>query len=417
LPEATLMLLERYFDRAELHRHGTLISLQLQTPHRVLSTGRVNGGFTEGLSLVFNHQCCEPVGHWVAGLERLDREPAAYQAELLAGHGLDPDGAEATGMATAASVRNLGVSRRHFRDTAVVALATAGVDGNAARVGEPASVYEHQGRFELLAERPAPPAAGTINLLLLFNQPLEPGALVRAAMMATEAKCAVLQELSIPSRRSAGLATGTGTDQMVLAAPLAGPLSASLSSDPPLTSAGHHCVLGELIGQAAQEALRAALGWQNHLTPVRQCSSARLLERFGLERGQLMARVAAALPPALAALVQANGEVIERDPPTVAAVAALLHVHDQITWGVIPALAWRELALSQAAQVAVAAAGRAEDWPAYHQALAQQLAQGGADDPVTLVVQALALGFADKWPASGGEKGGKRRLYRDGLGA
>jgi hypothetical protein len=36
--------------------------------------------------------------------------------------------------------------------------------------------------------------------------------LVRAVMTATEAKAALLQELSVPSRQSPSVATGTGTD-------------------------------------------------------------------------------------------------------------------------------------------------------------------------------------------------------------
>ncbi len=145
-------------------------------------------------------------------------------------------------------MNNLAVARETFREISVVAAATGGVEGNAARVGDPASCHEYDGRHTAIV-REAPPAFGTINVMIVVNQPMLDGALVRAVMTATEAKTAALQELSVPSRYSAELATGTGTDQNAVCAPVSGDAL-------PLRGAGHHTTAGEPIGKAVKRAIK-----------------------------------------------------------------------------------------------------------------------------------------------------------------
>ena len=65
-----------------------------------------------------------------------------------------------------------------------------------------------------------PAYAGTINTMLLINRPLTPAALARAVVTMTEGKSAALQRLAVPSKLHVDLATGTGTDQSCVAAPL-----------------------------------------------------------------------------------------------------------------------------------------------------------------------------------------------------
>ncbi|WP_051013783.1 adenosylcobinamide amidohydrolase [Pararhodospirillum photometricum] len=380
-----MMILARFEDTLTVERLGKILALRLLVPHRVLSTGAVKGGLEDGVGLVFNHQGCEPVGHFVPGLETLGTAPEAYQEGLLARHGL-ADAGPATGMVTAANMNAFGMACHREGALAVLALATGGVDGNAARAGDPASLVEDETGFHpRTGSGDASPRPGTINLMLAVNRPLTPGALVRAVMMATEAKVAALQELSIPSRLSATLATGTGTDQMVVVAPERPGYA--------LSAAGHGMVLGELIARATAEALRETLARQNHLTPVRQGAVGRLLERFGLAPGTLALRVGQHLTAEQAEVFRANSEVLERDPPTVAAVLALIHAHDQGQWGVVASTAWPVIALALGASVACALSGRIERWPAYHSALAA----GEALDLVGVIGRAMALGFADKW--------------------
>jgi adenosylcobinamide amidohydrolase len=382
------MKLQTFFETVELHRDDKFVSLHFRRPFRVISTSRANGGIADDLDLVFNHQCCEPAGHQSEGLLKAHREPVTYDAFLIASYGLEDKAA--AGLGTAANMNNLCVAEDGFRDLCVVAVATGGVETNAARAGDPASHYEIAGRFEPCGDV-EPPAHGTINVMVCVNRTLAEGALVRAVMTATEAKSAVLQELSAPSRYSSQIATGTGTDQIAIAAPADGSV--------PLISAGHHSVLGELIGKVVHRAIKDTLALQNGLTSASRCSCNALLERFGVAGGALMERVAALLAPGMAALARHNARALDHDPLTVAAVAALVHLHDQMTWGVLPKTCWPEIAVAQGALIAAAMAGRTADYERYR----TRLASAGTEinDLATMVAAAMALGFADKWIRTG----------------
>jgi adenosylcobinamide amidohydrolase len=283
------------------------------------------------------------------------------------------------------------VVREDFREISVLAVATGGVEGNAARAGDPASMYEYDGRHTPI-DRPPPPAFGTINVIVAINQPMQDGAMVRAVMTASEGKTAALQELSVPSRYSPGLATGTGTDQIAVCAPVSGAAR-------PLRGAGHHTTAGELIGRAVKRAIKETLIFQNGLFPAELGSCLRLMERFGFSGDRLVEAVLPFLPPEIHDGVRRGPHVFERDPLTALALAALLHVHDQITWGMAPAACRRDATVAHAATLAVAVSGRADRWAAYHARLAAACAEAGNDAPAFVVPMALGLGYAEKWQA------------------
>lgn len=381
------MLLRTFFDAIDLHRDDKFVSLRFRKPFRVISTSRPNGGVVEHLGAVYNHQSCEPSGcHDMGNLHAAHRKPAVYNAMLLAEQGLE--GVAAAGLGTAANMNNLGIVEARFRDLAVVALATGGVEGNAARAGDPAGLYEFEGRFERAGCADAEPH-GTINVMVAVNVPMTEGALVRAVMTATEAKAALLQELSVPSRQSMSIATGTGTDQIAVMAPADGCV--------PLTGAGHHTTLGELIGRTVHDAIGDTLRLQNGLTATRQGSCGHLLERFGCGVALLSEAVAARLPDHAAALARRVFHVLDRDPPTVAATVSLVHAYDQTSWGVLPATCWHEIATQQSALIAAAAAGRSDRYCAYRTALAEIACEHSPAGLIAVVAEALALGFVDKW--------------------
>lgn len=382
------MLLNTYFDAIELHRNDKFVALRFRTPHRVISTSLDNGGIADGLDLVYNHQSCEPAGP----LSRhpppaVIDHPDQYTAALLEKQGLG--GLRAAQLGTAANMSNLAVALEAFRDIAVLAVATGGVEGNAARAGDPASGYEYDGRYEPIT-REQPPTHGTINVMIALNQPMLDGALVRAVMTATEAKSAALQELSVPSRYSAELATGTGTDQMAVCVPAGGRAQ-------PLRGAGHHTTAGELIGTAVRRAVKETLLFQNGLHPAERGSCMRLMERFGFRGTALLDAVLPRLPADARDSVRCAPPILDRDPLTALAVAAFVHVHDQLNWGMAPAPCRREAAVSHGAQIAVAAAGRRDRWSAFHDTLAEHCAAAGRDDPAFVVPLALGLGYAEKW--------------------
>jgi adenosylcobinamide amidohydrolase len=381
------MLIETYYDGVEIHREEKIIYAKFLRPHQVLSTCRAAGGLQQGLSHLYNHQSCEPVGHHHRLAPGLWRDPVAYRKRTCAPYGL-PSEACAT-MGTAANMNNAAIACETYRDQQVVALCTGGVEANAGRAGDPASVFETPDGFETVSPSETAPGPGTINTMVLINKPLIAGAMARVIMTATEAKSVALQELAVNSRYSEGLATGTGTDQIAVAA--------LQNDDPPLTSAGKHAKLGELIGRAVLAAVKHALANQNSLTPAGQCSSKIHLERFGLNRKAMQENICSYLSAFQAGLLRDNFTVMERDPVTVAAVAAMVHLKDKFAWGILPATCWSEVMGAFAAQVACAVCGDYGALAGYRERLAPARCDAGRAAFADLVCRALAMGFGDKW--------------------
>ncbi|WP_116115335.1 adenosylcobinamide amidohydrolase [Austwickia chelonae] len=361
--------------------HDRVILARFERPVRVLSTCPRHGGMREDLVALYNHQSCEPAGHGGEVMSYLATHQRAEHDRLCASHGVDPDLTASLG--TAASMRCAGVATRSFDDLRVTAVCTAGVEGNAGRAGDPASVVEVDGRYDRVAEHQQP-EHGTINTMVFVNHELTSGATARALMNATEAKSAVLQDLVVGSRYSCGRATGTGTDQYALACPI--------GVGTPLHSAGHHVVLGELVSQAVAGALRDALVLQNGLEPSSRRSVSAQLARFGVTLPLLVERAQQDLAPREAALLAENIRCLDADPLVVAAVAGLAEVVDQVTAGILPASRAQEYAAWGGALIAAAvAAGEANV-----QELRSQL-EGEDLAPDSLVPKAFAVGYALKW--------------------
>jgi adenosylcobinamide amidohydrolase len=380
------MLLGRFYDTLEISRQDKIIVARFLKPHLVVSTCRAAGGMQQDLKCIYNHQSCEPTGH-TAGLPKSAyQDPEEYRRLVCQRYDLEPESCATLG--TAANMNNATIASESFRAQQVVAVCTGGVETNAGRVGDPAFGYEEDGKHIKLSE-PQPPAAGTINTMLFFNRELTPGALVRSLVTATEAKTSVLQELAVNSRYSPELATGTGTDQIAAAC--------LLDTGAPLTGAGKHSKLGELIGRAVHKAIKQTLAIQNELTPAGQCSARVHLERFGGDRESFTRKICAHLTPGQARLFRDNYDCINRDPMTVAAVAALAHMRDKLAWGVLPAYCRPEVLANFAAQIAAAVSGDYESLADYRQTLALTYDQDGDREVLALACRALALGFSQKW--------------------
>jgi adenosylcobinamide amidohydrolase len=252
-------------------RMGKYCVIELKTSHRVLSTSVWTGGQSDAIRYLVNHQSMEPA----ADMERHDKivsmSDQDYHSEVAKELRLDPT--KMAMMGTAANINYMAHKHLEFRDLKVDAFVTAGVEGNATRSGDPASWYEGDKGMERASTH------GTINTIVIVNMPLTPGAQARAVVTMTEGKSAALAELAVPSGVSSHLATGTGTDQFILAVPLE-------SKSQPLRNAGSHTKLGELIGEAVRAATAEALRWQNGLEPSYTRNITRALGRFGLsEKG------------------------------------------------------------------------------------------------------------------------------------
>ena len=90
---------------------------------------------------------------------------------------------------------------------------------------------------------------------LFINQNLTDAAMSRALMLCGESKAAAVSQLLLGSCYSEEIATGSGTDGIVIASNLCGTRT--------LTDASGHSKLGELIGKSVKSAVKQALLKQN----------------------------------------------------------------------------------------------------------------------------------------------------------
>ncbi|HXU70205.1 MAG TPA: adenosylcobinamide amidohydrolase [Polyangia bacterium] len=156
-------------------------------------------------------------------------DAAKLLAETLRRHGLE----RAVGMMTARALSTFDCVEKSRDGVAARAVATVGL-GNAIAVGDTPGPMR------------SAPLVGTINVLVQLSHALDEGGLAEALSVATEARTAAVLAGRVPSRRSTELASGTGTDCIVIAAPDAGQ---------PIGWVGKHTVAGSLIGASVREAV------------------------------------------------------------------------------------------------------------------------------------------------------------------
>jgi adenosylcobinamide amidohydrolase len=363
---------------SRLFREGRFLVAELRVPHRVLSTSVRNGGESEDLRYLVNHQSCEGAGHgerhdYMTGIG-LD----AYHDVACDEINLEPESVALMG--TAANMNCAAISREEDRGVNVTAVITAGVQGNATCAGDPASWREQEGKWEKIV-----PYRGTINTILLINRPLTRSALARAVVTMTEAKSAALHRLAVGSLHSSDEATGTGTDQYCLAAPLLGA--------PPLSSTSTHVKLGELIGVAIRDATLEAVRWQNGLEPSYTRSIFHALGRYGLTEPLFWEKVSAHLSEYNLDLLKRNRNSVFYEPLVAASAYAFAAVLDRIRYGTLPGTTVQESLRQNAALLAVNLAAQFDQFPIFRSALGEV----DANQPLDLIVKAIAIGWNAKW--------------------
>ena len=221
--------------------------------------------------------------------------------------------------------------------------------------------------------------------MLLINRPLTPAALARVVVTMTEGKTAALQRLAVPSKLHIDLATGTGTDQYCIAAPVSG--------GKVLTSASPHMKLGEIIGSATREATLEALRWQNGLEVSYTRGVFHALGRFGVREATLFDDIAPFLSEGDLELLKKNSKAAFYEPLVGAAAHALAVVADRVRYGTLPASVADDAMAQQAATLAANLAAQAHRWSEFR----SQLRPYATGDVKALVLRAVALGWSEKW--------------------
>lgn len=363
---------------AVVRRRGRFVVAELTAAHLSITTSVKNGGQADHVRYLVNHQSCEGAGHDTRFRFITERGQEAYHDSVCEEIGLPSS--DTAVMGTAANMNYSAFVSEQDADVQVTAIVTAGVQTNATCAGDPASWREtSEGMAKVAA------AAGTINTILLLNRPMTAAALARTVVTMTEAKSAALQRLAVPSCYSNDLATGTGTDQFCVAAPLRG--------DKPLTSASPHMKVGELIGVTVRRATCEALRWQNGLEPSMTRGLFHALGRYGVKESDIFDGLSGLLDPADLELLRKNSKAAFFEPLVGAAAHALAAVLDRVRHGTLPPSAAPDALAQQGATLASSLAAKPEMWPEFR----ARLHQPAEADPKSLVLAAIALGWTAKW--------------------
>ena len=374
------MYWETLVDNADfcVRRSGRYLVTELRTPHRVISTSVCNGGQSEKIRFLVNHQSCEGSGHHDRAACLIKMGLENYHRSIC--HDLDLPVEETASMGTAANMNYAVIRQCGSDDISVTAIVTAGVQGNAACAGDPAT----------WAETPREPSEavlqnGTINIELLLSCPVATGALSRAVVTMTEAKSAALQQLAVRSRYSMEPATGTTTDQFCVAACLEGPAPRWY------TSTGTK--LGEYIGTSVRDATLEALRWHNGLEASYTRGLFHVLGAYGMKEDRFLPEIAPYLTDSELELLKKNCNAVMYEPIVASAAYALAGILDRYRYGVFPASAAQEALRQQAASLAASLAGRVDRWPEFHAGLPEV----DLEHPKQLILAAIALGWSKKW--------------------
>lgn len=301
----------------KVYRYNKSVIIKFVGKRAVLSTGIINGGYTEHLTSVFNNDAKTAPGMGC----QLKAPTYKEHMEIISKEmGLDPYCT--TGLGTAADMENMCIVQEKYENLTVTALVTAGIETNGGRVGDEAAYIENNGKVEKVNH-------GTVNIIVSINANLAPRTLTRALVTITEAKTAAIQELLEGSKYSHGLATGSGTDGTIV--------YGNLESNNVYNDAGKHSKLGELIGKSVKKAVKDALAKQSGLTSEKQKSIFRRFRRYGVTAEKVWDRY-----------IEENLELmdkkleyiefierIEKDEKLVALTSLYIHLMDQYDWGLL----------------------------------------------------------------------------------
>jgi len=292
--------------------------------------------------------------------------------------GVDP---ERTGLGgAAANMSCAGIASEAYQDLSVTCVATAGVQGNATRAGDAAGWHETPEGCDKVN--------GTIVHLVFINQPCTESCLTTASTMLTEAKRSAVYALRVPSLQGPGLATGTGTDQFVLSAPIVqhGEWERKFS--------GSHNTLGMILCRAVHRATSQALELQNGLVPSMRRSIDIALGRHGFTFDRVVEIAEEYGGEEFADFLEKNRMPILFDPRTGGTAYALSEVLDLAMVGVLEVSIRDELVLDQAALLACSVANDRSRFNDYRLRL-QELKHMNA---MELIHHACCWGFQEKWP-------------------
>ena len=272
-PEFTLLL--KTSDGDEILKNSDTILVKFGPKRNGIISSWLNGGYSEDLSAVFNHQLSQ---------ENIDKYGDGGILDFLNDLSsnfydcLDLRTKKLSGLITSADMDHYSIACEKYRDIEVIAISTAGVRVNAVSAGDIASYYEINGEYDFDMNNDdkdiyqIPNKPGTINTILLINSKLDESSLLLAEMIAVEAKAVALRELMTSSNYSNEIATGTGTDGIAI--------FSNMDSKNTIENVSKHAKIGEIIGKVLIASIKESLAKLQWLTPSYQLNALIRLDRF-----------------------------------------------------------------------------------------------------------------------------------------
>ena len=264
-----------------IYRIEDSVIISFAGKREVLSSSIYNGGWRSDLQAVLNH-------HPKPNKQAMSIKDYTSNMINLCQHlGYNPHSVATMG--TGVSMQNVVVKREVSEELEIIVVVTAGAEGNA----------------ELL-----------------------PGTMTRAIVMATEAKTAALQELMIGSKFSNGLATGTGTDQIIV---ISDPQGKFLVND-----CGKHTKPGEVVGRLVKNAVKEALYKHNGYDRVEMHKVLRRMSRFGVNHSVILHDYYVLYGEKISDVrIRKAIDKIDNDTNMVALTSLYAHLLDQWYWNLL----------------------------------------------------------------------------------
>jgi adenosylcobinamide amidohydrolase len=211
------------YKAAELSACCRWLEVDLGIPHSTLGWTLIGGGRRQAQRVFWHH------------VSDADLPPGVDAKRLFEDRRKQRmGGTQGVGFLTGCSLDGFVEKRQVCDELSARCIATVGL-GNALRIGD----LPYPGSF----------TPGTINILMQTSFPLSECASLEALSLVAEARTLAVLEAHVPSGVGNAIATGTGTDCIVVASPLPS------SNDSGVSFSGKHTVFGHLIGACAYDAV------------------------------------------------------------------------------------------------------------------------------------------------------------------
>lgn len=306
-------LVHRFSSGISVHRQNrSLIIIPPSKDWRALSSGNYNGGFMSSPTAIFNTTS-------IGGQAEYDMmgEPREvhddYSIRCARSIDLEPD--SVMGLGTAAHMDNAAIGSFDIDGIEVSAVITAGIRGNGGRAGDPAK-YDEMKKYTS--------CNGTIVIVLIIDADLSDSALIGSMMTVTEAKSHVIKKLMARSLYSTGIATGSGTDQVVVIC--------NKDSNKKVEFYRNSSDLARIIGECVENTLEEAFDKQTMMNSFTQCNPYVMLSRYNITEKSCHDEIR--YPFMMKTLIEAR-DFISKDPKIAALVSSVLHIMDEMEWKMI----------------------------------------------------------------------------------